>query len=201
MKIYGDHHSGNCYKIKMTLSLLGMDDYQWEAIDLLKGETKNDTFRAINPAEEIPVVVFKDGRILSQSNAIINYLARRSHLIPKDDFLYAKVQQWQFFEQYSHEPYIAGARYINRYLGLPPTKQKDYEAKQQPGHRALAVMEKQLSSTPYLTGQQFTTADISLYAYTHIADEGGFDLSAYTAIHAWFARIQAQPNYTAMSAE
>lgn len=136
-----------------------------------------------------------DGNVLTESNAILNYLAAESDLLPTDAFELAKVQQWQFFEQYSHEPYIAVARFIAKYLGLPENRRADYESKHQGGYKALAVMEKQLSKTPFLAGDKFTTADISLYAYTHVAHEGGFELTEYPKILAWLANIKTMPNY------
>ncbi|MDP1776847.1 MAG: glutathione S-transferase family protein, partial [Moraxellaceae bacterium] len=148
---------------------------------------------------KIPLLELEDGRCLSESNAILNYLATGSELIPLDGFKLAKVQQWQFFEQYSHEPYIAVARFIAKYLGLPESRRAEYEAKQLGGHKALAVMEKQLSTSPYLVGDALTTADISLYGYTHVADEGGFDLSRYPFVLAWIDRIQKNKNYIGMA--
>ena len=139
-----------------------------------------------------------NGRTLWESNAILNYLAQGSEFLPTDHFDRAKVLQWQFFEQYSHEPYIAVARFIAKYLGLPENRKAEYEAKQKGGHKALAVMESQLAQTPYLIGERLTIADISLYGYTHVAQEGGFDLSKYPAIGAWLAKIVAQPKYIGM---
>jgi glutathione S-transferase len=129
---------------------------------------------------------------LSESNAIIDYLAEGTDLYPTDRLARARVLQWQFFEQYSHEPYIAVARYINRYLGLPESRRQEYESKQTGGIKALQVMEEQLEKTPFLTGKDYSVADISLYAYTHVADEGGFDLSAFPAVVAWQSRVKAQ---------
>lgn len=197
MKIYGDIRSGNCYKIKLLCALLGME-HQWINVDILAGDTTNSDFLRKNPNGKIPLLELEDGRCLSESNAILNYLAAGSDLLPGDPFELAKVQQWQFFEQYSHEPYIAVARFIARYLGLPDDRRKEYEAKQAGGHKALAVMEQQLTTTPYLTGNKLTTADISLYGYTHVADEGGFDLNLYPAVTAWLEKIAAHPNYTGM---
>ncbi len=197
MNIYGDAQSGNCYKIKLLTRLLDID-HRWIHVNILKGETRTAEFLAMNPNGKIPVLVLDDGRCLSESNAIINYLATDSEYLPTDRFQLAKVQQWQFFEQYSHEPYIAVARYINKYLGLPEERRADFESKQAGGHKALQVMEQQLAQTPYLTGGTPTTADISLYAYTHVADEGGFDLATYPAIQAWLTRIAAHPKYVGM---
>ena len=197
MKIYGDIQSGNCFKIALLCSLLDIQ-HQWIAVDILAGETRNTAFLGKNPNGKIPLLELDDGRCLSESNAILNYLAAGTPLLPSDTFQLAKVQQWQFFEQYSHEPYIAVARFIHKYLGLPEERRAEYEAKQTGGHKALAVMEQQLRDTPFLTGEHLTTADVSLYGYTHVADEGGFDLQGYPAISQWLARIQSAPGYLGM---
>ncbi|MFG1497176.1 glutathione S-transferase family protein [Saccharospirillum sp. HFRX-1] len=199
MKIYGDHQSGNCYKVELLCSLLSQS-FEWVDINILNHETAATAFLAMNPNGKIPLLELDDGRCLWESNAIINYLATGSDLLPVDAFALAKVQQWQFFEQYSHEPNIAVARFIAKYLGLPDDRRADYEAKQAGGHKALRVMETQLQQTLFLTCDQLTTADISLYAYTHVAHEGGFDLAVYPAIQAWLGRVEALPGYRAMSA-
>jgi len=198
MRIYGDIQSGNCYKIKLLLELLEIE-HQWVPVDILAGDTHTDEFLRKKPTGKIPLLELDDGRTLSESNAILNFLATGSRLLPRDPFVHAKVLQWQFFEQYSHEPYIAVARFIAKYLGLPPERKEEFESKQVGGHQALQVMETQLSQTAYLASEQLTIADISLYGYTHVADEGGFDLSAYPAILQWIERIQLTPNYIAMS--
>jgi len=197
MKVYGDVQSGNCYKIKLLASLLELP-YTWIHVDILAGETNNHEFLAKNPNGKIPVIELDDGRFLWESNAILNYLAAGTAFLPTDQFDLAKVQQWQFFEQYSHEPFIAVARYIAKYLGLPEKYRRDYESKQAGGHKALSIMESQLSSTPYLVDSRLTTADISLYGYTHVAHEGGFDLTLYPAIQRWLQRIATHPNYVGM---
>lgn len=197
MKIYGDEQSGNCYKVKLLCELL-QQEYQWCDINILAGETKTTEFLIKNPNGKIPMLELTDGRCLFESNAILNYLASNSDLLPDDHFTLAKVQQWQFFEQYSHEPYIAVARFIAKYLGLPDDKLAEYKAKQAGGHKALSVMEQQLQQTPYLVGNTLTTADISLYGYTHVADEGGFDLSSYPAIQAWLKRVESTNNFVKM---
>lgn len=198
MKVFGDIRSGNCYKIKLLLSFLDIT-YQWVHIDILAGETHEPDFLAMNPNGKIPVLEIEPGCHIAESNAILHYLADGTEYLPKDNFLRAKVLQWQFFEQYSHEPYIAVARYISKYLGLPEQKKAEYESKQKGGHHALSVMESQLQQTPYITGEQLTIADISLYGYTHVADEGGFDLSSYNSILSWLKRIQKHPKYTEMA--
>lgn len=198
MKIYGDPQSGNCYKVQLVCQLLNID-HQWIDVDILAGDTKSDDFLKKNPNGKIPLLELDSGETLSESNAIINYLAFGSDLYPNDRLAQARVLQWQFFEQYSHEPFIAVARFINKYLGLPADKAEEYAAKQTGGHKALHVMEQQLAETPFLAGEKVTTADISLYAYTHVADEGGFELEAYPAIRAWLDRVAALPNFRPMA--
>jgi glutathione S-transferase len=197
MKVYGDYRSGNCYKIKLLASLLDIA-HQWVPVDIMAGDTRTAQFTSKNPNAKIPLLELDDGRVLWESNAIIDYLAQDSRLLPEDKFLQAQVLQWQFFEQYSHEPYIAVARFIAKYLGLPDNRRAEYEAKQAGGHKALAVMETRLATHPYLVGSHLTVADISLYAYTHVAHEGGFDLSGYPGIRAWLARIESEPQYVGM---
>ncbi|MDH5434370.1 MAG: glutathione S-transferase family protein [Gammaproteobacteria bacterium] len=198
MKIYGDIQSGNCYKIKLLADLMNLG-YQWIHVDILAGETHTADFLSKNPNGKIPMIVLDDGRVLSESNAILNYLANDSKFLPDDKYQRALVLQWQFFEQYSHEPFIAVARYINKYLGLPEERRTEYESKQAGGHKALKVMEQQLGTTTFFVGDDLTIADISLYAYTHVAGEGGFELSNYPAISAWIKRIESYPGYTGMS--
>ncbi len=197
LKVYGDINSGNCYKIKLLLNMLGIE-HEWIVIDILAGDTRTEEFIAKNPNGKIPLLEMDDGECLTESNAILNFLADGTALLPGDALARARVLQWQFFEQYSHEPYIAVARYINKYLGLPPEREREYQSKQEGGHKALRVMETQLEKSAFLTGESFTIADISLYAYTHVAHEGGFDLSAYPAISAWLARIEKLDGYLGM---
>jgi len=197
VKIYGDIQSGNCYKVKLLCALLDIE-HQWIHVDILAGETRTPEFLAKNPNGKIPLLELPDGRCLSESNAILNFLASDSDLLPKDNFQLAKVHQWQFFEQYSHEPFVAVARFIAKYLGLPEARRADFESKQEGGNRALSVMETQLIKTPYLVGDKLTTADITLYGYTHVAHEGGFDLSKYPAIQSWLGRIASNPKYVGM---
>lgn len=196
-KVYGDYNSGNCYKIKLMLSLLGIS-YQWIAVDILNGETQTPAFLEKNPNGKIPVLELEDGTCLWESNAILNFLADGSHFLPAEPRLRTQVLQWQFFEQYSHEPCIAVARFIQFYLGLPQERLAEYQSLQKAGYRALAVMEQQLKRTPYLVGDRFSIADIALYAYTHVAHQGGFDLSAYPGIVQWLARVKDQPGYVGM---
>lgn len=197
MKVYGDYRSGNCYKIKLLASFLDIR-HHWVPVDIMAGDTRTAQFTAKNPNAKIPLLELDDGRVLWESNAIIDFLAWGTQLLPDDNFLRAQVLQWQFFEQYSHEPYIAVARFIAKYLGLPENRRAEYEAKQAGGHKALAVMETRLATNLYVVGSHLTVADISLYAYTHVAHEGGFDLSGYPGVQAWLARIESQPQYVGM---
>lgn len=198
LKVYGDIQSGNCYKVKLLLALLNIE-HQWCHIDILKQESQSPDYLAKNPNGKIPLLELDSGEFIAESNAILNYLADGTALLPSDKLTRAKVLQWQFFEQYSHEPYIAVARFINKYLGLPEDRLADYHSKQAGGNKALSVMEQQLAQTPYLVGDSLTIADISLYGYTHVADEGGFDLSQYPAILRWINNMQAQKNYLSMN--
>ena len=197
LTLYGDIVSGNCYKAYLLLHLLDID-FRWVNIDIMNGEAKGNSFKVKNPNAKIPLLELDNGEYISESNAILNYLAEGSVYLPNDRFLRAKVLQWQFFEQYSHEPYIAVARFINKYQGLPENRRTEYEMKQPGGHKALSIMEKQLEQNDYLVGNCYTIADISLFAYTHVAHEGGFDLSHYSAVDAWIERIQAHPKHIKM---
>jgi glutathione S-transferase len=196
-RVYGDMLSGNCYKIALLMALLNIK-HEWEHIDILAGDTQSSSFKAMNNNAKIPVLHINDSEYLYESNAILNYLAEGSVFLPSRPIERAKILQWQFFEQYSHEPYIAVARYIHRYLGLPKERAAEYHAKQEGGHKALRVMEQQLSKTPFLIGDTPTIADISLYAYTHVAHEGGFTFTSYPHIEAWLRSIETLPNYISM---
>jgi glutathione S-transferase len=188
MLIYGDSISGNCLKVKWVCDALGLT-YQWIETDILKGQSRTDAFLAMNSAGQVPAVVLEDGRSLAQSNAIILYLAEGSALIPADSYLKAKLFEWLFWEQYSHEPYIAVARFRVRYEGLDPSLLDERLIVR--GNDALRRMEAALAETGnYLVGSKVSLADIALVAYTRMADEGGFDLQAYPAICDWIARVE-----------
>lgn len=197
MRIYGDYYSGNCYKLALLASHLQLR-HEWLHVDILAGDTRSEQFRQLNPNAKIPILILDDGRSLAESNAILNYLAADSRYLPSDSFGRAQVLQWQFFEQYSHEPYIAVARYINRYLGLPAERLEEYKDKQVGGNKALSVMENVLSKQHWLVGENMTIADISLYAYTHVADEAGIELNRYPAVQDWLQRVAAEPNHVTM---
>lgn len=197
LKVYGDSRSGNCYKIQLLCAEMGIR-YDWAEVDILAGETRTPEFLAMNPNGRIPVLAIPDGRFLSESNAILFYLADGSEFLAGDTYARASILQWMYFEQYSHEPNIATSRFIIKYLGSPPERRQSLEEKKAAGHSALAVMEQQLGRYPFITGDKYNVADIALYAYTHVADEGGFDLGNYPAIRAWIGRISGRPNYVPM---
>lgn len=184
MKIYGDRISGNCLKVKWVCDHLALP-YHWIDVDVVKGETQTSDFLALNPWGQVPTVVFDDGRTLAQSNAIIRYLARGSRLIPADPFTAAQMDAWLFWEQYSHEPYIAVRRFHLTYLGKPvDALDPKLETR---GYAALDVMERRLREAHHLAGDALSLADIALLAYTRLAHEGGFDLVRYGAIRRWIA--------------
>ncbi|KTT54609.1 glutathione S-transferase [Pseudomonas oryzihabitans] len=196
-QVYGDRRSGNCYKVVLMLHLLGLE-YRWHEVDILAGETQSEAFLAKNPNGKIPVLELEDGTCLWESNAILNFLADGTRFLPSEPRLRTQVLQWQFFEQYSHEPYVAVARFIQLYQGLPAERREEYEVCLVRGYKALRVMEQQLQRTPFLVGEDYSIADIALYAYTHVAHEGGFSLDDYPAIQAWLARVAAQPRHIAI---
>ncbi len=187
MKIYGDTKSGYCLNVKWVCDKLALP-YDWVSVDTLKGETRTTEFLKLNGAGQVPTVVFDDGRVLAQSNAIIRYLARGSDLIPKDDFAAAKMDEWLFWEQYSHEPYVAVCRFQMVYLGKAASDLDSDKIKR--GYSALARMEHQLALTPFLAGNAVTLADVSLLAYTRVAHEGGFHLDGYASIRRWIGEAE-----------
>jgi glutathione S-transferase len=188
MQVYGDSISGNCLKVKWTADLLGIRHY-WVETSVLDGATRTPAYLAMNPAGQVPMVRYADGRILAQSNAIILSLAEGSHLIPADAYQRAKMLEWLFWEQYSHEPYVAVARFQVHYLGKAIA---DLEPKiVERGKGALKLLDEQLAGRDYLVGDALTLADISLVAYTRVAHEGGFDLGDYPTVKAWVARVEA----------
>jgi glutathione S-transferase len=192
MKIYGDSISGNCLKVKWVCDSLGLS-YDWIETSVVAAETRTPAFLAINPAGQVPLVVFDDGRPLAQSNAIILYLAEGSDLIPEDAFQRAKMLEWMFWEQYSHEPYIAVARFQLAYLGKTLA---DLDPKVMPrGQAALQRMEDGLAhGHAFLVGDAVSLADVALVAYTRVAHEGGFDLTGYPRVQAWVGRVEQALN-------
>ncbi|MGY2050997.1 glutathione S-transferase family protein [Methylobacterium sp. JK268] len=185
MKLYGDLMSGNCLKVTYVADVLGLP-YTLVPIDIMRGETRTPEFLARFPMGQVPGVVFDDGRTLAQSNAILRFLARGSRLLPEDPWIQAEIDQWLFWEQYSHEPTIAVCRFHMRYRG-EPAETRDPK-KVAGGEAALDLMERRLVAAPWFAGEAFTIADIALFAYTQFADEGGFSLSARPAVRDWLAR-------------
>ena len=185
LRIYGDINSGNCQKVKWTADLLGLG-YEWCTVDILKGETRTEKFLKRNPFGQVPVLELEDGRTLAQSNAIIRYLARSSALIPADDFAAAQMDAWLFWEQYSHEPYVAVCRFQMRYLGRKAEEREAWRVER--GEAALDVLEAHLAGRDWLVSDDMTLADIALLPYTRLAHEGGFDLSGRPAIRRWIVR-------------
>jgi glutathione S-transferase len=188
MKIYGDLSSGNCLKVKYTADRLGLP-YAWVPIDITKGETHTPEFLQRFPRGRIPAVEFADGRRLAESNAIVRYLARGSALLPEDAFVQARIDEWLFWEQYSHEPYIATTRYHIVYLKRTMDQREPWRVAR--GEQALDFMEGRLAGgPPWLVGDTLTIADIALLAYTRLAPEGGFDLSGRPSVRAWIGRCE-----------
>lgn len=188
MRIYGDSISGNCLKVKWTADHLGLT-YDWVETSVLKAETRTPEFLTMNPAGQVPAVVLDDGRPLAQSNAIILYLAEGSNLIPADAYDRARMLEWMFWEQYSHEPYVAVARFQMHYLGKPASELDPKIVER--GKGALARLDQALAEAPFLVGEAVSLADVALVAYTRVAHEGGFDLADYPAVKGWVARVEA----------
>lgn len=188
-KVHGDSISGNCLKVKWTLDLLG-EPYEWIETSVLKGETRTPDFLALNPTGQVPLLTTAKGRGLAQSNAIILHLAEKhgGGLLPEKNFDRARVYEWLFWEQYSHEPYVAVRRFLKTYL---KREDADLDPKLlERGLAALARMERQLETSAWIAGASFSLADISLVAYTRVAHEGGFDLNAFPRVEAWVAHVE-----------
>jgi glutathione S-transferase len=197
MLLYDSQVSGNCYKVRLLLSQLGLS-YERHEVDVVDRSGRAELLEDLNPAMRVPTLVL-DGRALAESNAILWYLADGTDYLPDDGFARAKVLQWLFFEQYSHEPYIAVTRFWLTIAHTQPTE-AELAAKHAGGYAALAAMERQLGSTPFLTGERYTIADIALYAYTHVAEEAGFDLARHPAVGRWLERVAAQPGHIPIAA-
>ena len=187
MRIYGDSISGNCLKVKWICDYLGLA-YDWIEVDILKSQTRTPEFLALNPAGQVPTVVLDDGRPLAQSNAIILHLAEGSDLVPSDAYDRARMMEWMFWEQYSHEPYVAVARFQVKYLGKQPA---DLEPRLvERSEAALQRLDDGLSGGGFLVGGSASLADVALVAYTRMAPEGGFDLARYPRVTAWIGRVE-----------
>ena len=193
MRIYGDSNSGNCLKVKWVCDYL-RKPYDWTEIDTQKGESRTAEFLKLNPAGQVPTVVFDEGRALAQSNAIIRYLARDSDLVSNDPFTAAKMDEWLFWEQYSHEPYIAVCRFQIVYLDKAASELDPEKVRR--GYAALARMDAQLATTGFLAGDSFSLADVALLAYTRVAHEGGFDLAACPAVRRWIGACEGRLKLT-----
>jgi glutathione S-transferase len=197
--LYNSQVSGNCYKVRLLLAQLGLP-YERREVDVVNRGNRAELLGDKNPALRVPVLELDDGRCLAESNAILWYLADGTPYLPEDDFERAQVLQWLFFEQYSHEPYIAVARFWVTILGQPERYAAELEEKRVAGYAALDAMERQLAHGRFLVGDGYSIADIALYAYTHVADEGGFDLGPYAALGAWLDRLAAQPGHVPITA-
>ena len=200
LRLYDDPISGNGYKVRLVLTQLGIP-FEYVALDIMKSETRTPAFLAINPNGRIPALRLDDGMVLSESNAICWYLAEGTKLAPGDRLSRARTLQWMFFEQYEHEPNIAVARFWKHLPKMDERQARELPERMRRGHLTLGVMEKHLTGRKFFVGETFGLADIALYAYTHVAEEGGFDLAPYPAIRAWLARVAAQPNHVTITAE
>lgn len=187
MRILGDLASGNCLKVKYTADRLGLD-YTWEPVDIMRGESRTEAFLALNPMGQVPVVVLDEGRTLAQSNAILQFLAEGTDLLPGEAYDRAKVAEWLFWEQYSHEPYIAVCRFHMVYRGEPKETREAWRVER--GEAALDAMNRGLDGRAFLVGASLTVADIALLAYTRLAGQGGFDLASRPAVSAWIRRCE-----------
>jgi glutathione S-transferase len=196
MLLYDSAVSGNCYKVRLLLTLLGLP-FDREELSVFDRSNRLDVLGGRNPALRVPTLVLDDGRALGESNAILWYFADGTEYVPTDAFERAQVLQWQFFEQYDHEPNIAVARFW-QLADIRPSD-ADAQAKRTGGERALAALERHLAEHDYLVGGRYSIADISLYAYTHVAPEGGFSLAPYPAVREWLARVAAHPGHIAIT--
>ena len=194
LTVYGMADSGNCYKVKLALEQLQLS-YHWVEVSTSKGETRTQEFLARNPNGQVPTLELEDGQFLPESGAILCYLAEGTPLLPAQRLERARVLQWMFFEQYSHEPCVAVARAILRYQPPDSPRRAELPRLRERGEQALGVMEQQLQKSDFFAGAKYSIADIALYAYTHCAADGGFELKRYPAVLAWLARVKSQPGH------
>ena len=200
MRLHDNLSSGNGYKARLLLAQLGLP-FERVEYDIDRAQTRTPEFLRMNPNGRVPVLELEDGRFLPESNAILFYLAEGTPILPDDRFGRAQVLSWMFFEQYSHEPNVATPRFwITHRVEMTEERRLSLETKRKLGHDALGVMEKHLSENDFFAAGRYTIADIALYAYTHAADEAGFDLARYPAVAAWLARVAAQPGHVAITA-
>lgn len=198
LRLYEFFSSGNCYKVRLLLTQLGIP-FETVELNILKGETRTPEFLSKNSNGRIPVLEIEPGRFLSESNAILFYLSEGTEFFPNNAWERAKVMQWLFFEQYSHEPFIATSRFWISILGKGDEYRDAINQKREPGYAALTVMERHLTNHLFFVGERYTIADIGLFAYTHVADEGGFDLMRFPEIQAWIERVKAQPQHISIT--
>ena len=199
MHLFDYLDSGNGFKVRLLLAQLGMQ-YEWTNVDIDKGETRTPEFLKRNPNGRIPTLLLDDGTYLAESNAILWYLAEGSRFVPATQLGRAQVLQWMFFEQYSHEPFVATPRYICRHFPADHPRRAELPARLEKGHAALKVMEGHLATRQFFVNERYSIADIALYAYTHVAPDGGLDLAPYPKVREWLARVAAQPQYVQLLA-
>ena len=199
MLLYNSPVSGNCYKVRLLLAHLGVP-YETVDVSVVDRSRRAELLGGLNPALRVPTLVLDDGRPLAESNAILWYLGEGTQYVPEDVYERAQTLQWMFFEQYSHEPYIAVVRFWLAYSGTPELYADRVPGRMKGGYAALDAMERHLEGRSFLVADRYTVADISLYAYTHVADEGGFDLAPYRAIRAWLDRVASQPGHVTIGA-
>jgi glutathione S-transferase len=197
--LYDSPVSGNCYKVRLLLAHLGIP-YERRTMDVVDRSNRRDVLGELNPALRVPTLVLDDGKPLAESGAILWYLGEGTRFMPEDPYERAQVLQWMFFEQYDHEPAIAVARFWLAYSGRPDEFADRLPERTAAGHRALAAMERHLDGREFLVGDGLTLADIALYAYSHVADEGGFDLERYPALRAWLERVASEPGHVTIEA-
>src|SRR5262249_35704302 len=197
--LYASRGSGNCYKVRLILAYRGIP-YERRAMDVVDRSNRPDVLGRLNPALRVPTLILHDGRPLAESRAILWYFGEGTPLVPDDHYERAQVLQWMFFEQYDHEPSIAVVRFWRAYSGRPEAFTDRLEERTAAGYRALDAMERHLAGREFLVGSAPTLADIALYAYTHVAPEGGFDLSGYPEIGAWLERVAAMPRHVRIDA-
>ena len=197
-KLYGDHRSGNCYKVALLLSLTSRP-FEWVETDVMKQSTRTTDFLEMNPNGRVPLLQLPDGRYLAESNAMLLHLAEGGPFLPTDAWERALVYQWLFFEQYSHEPNFSVARFLVKFLGREVEEAQRLKVLRKLGSQALGVMEKTLSSSSFFSGGRFSIADIALYAYTHTAEEGGIDLSPFSAVRQWLQRVESVSGFVSMT--
>ena len=199
MLLYDSPVSGNCYKVRLLLAHLGIP-YERRTLDVVDRSNRPDVLGGLNPALRVPTLVLDDGRPLAESGAILWYFGEGTRFVPDDRYERAHILQWMFFEQYDHEPAIAVVRFWLAYSGRPEAYADRLEERTTAGYRALAAMERHLDGREFLVGSRLSLADIALYAYTHVAEEGGFDLGAYPAVRAWLARVAAVAGHVPIDA-